>query len=539
MSKREKLEGLRFGEWEALEYLGNRKYLCRCSCGKEKIVEGYSLKSGATKSCGHATSEFKDETGKTYGDLIVLGYEGNRMFRCRCSCGKEILVLGKYLRNGATKSCGHWKKDDLTGRVFGEWTVIEYSGNLRWKCRCSCGTVKDVLAQNLKNGRSTSCGCKAIEKRTESWKKHMISKYGELSGHRINNPREMWQVKAVSSREDMLDIIDKFILENNRIPKVIELCDMLDITYSALIKKIRQFDLADRVDLYGETSYKETQLADYITSIYNGEVVTNTRIVIYPKELDIYIPELGLAIEFNGTYWHSNERKSTSYHVDKSMQSGKAGVRLVHIFEYEWDNDTQREKIKYFLSDLINKDKRKVYGRETTVNIITDDESADFLNKYHLQGNAGASIKYGCYIDNELLGVMTFGKPRFNKDFEYELIRMCWKPGTLVIGGTEKLFNRFIRDYDPNNIICYCDAAKFVGSSYKKLGFKVDGLTTPNYVWVDYSNKDVLPRYRTMKQKLLDEGLGEYGETEDEIMENLGYLKIYDCGNIRYIWNKE
>lgn len=52
---------------------------------------------------------------------------------------------------------------DITGKRIGRWTVIslaEKSGrHLRWLCRCDCGTEKIVLGSNIKEGKSTSCGC--------------------------------------------------------------------------------------------------------------------------------------------------------------------------------------------------------------------------------------------------------------------------------------------------------------------------------------------------------------------------------------------
>ena len=132
---------------------------------------------------------------------------------------------------------------------------------------------------------------------------------------------------------------------------------------------------------------------------------------------------------------------------------------------------------------------------------------------------------------------MTFGKPRFNNNYEWELIRLCWKAGVRVIGGAPKLFKYFKDKYNPTSIISYCDISKFNGKVYKKLGFELDGITEPTYVWVDNYTGEVLSRYQTMKHKLVEQGLGTEVQTEDEIMENLGYLKIYDCGNARYIWS--
>ena len=149
-------------------------------------------------------------------------------------------------------------------------------------------------------------------------------------------------------------------------------------------------------------------------------------------------------------------------------------------------------------------------------------------------------LVYGIYFNNELLGILTFSKPRFNKEFEYELIRLAWKFDTVVIGGTEKLFHKFIVDYNPNSIISYCDISKFTGAVYYKIGFKTSAKdkTKPNYVWVNIKG-DVLTRYKTMKQSLIDNGLGKLGDTEDEIMTALGYFKIYDCGNLKFYWTRD
>ena len=166
---------------------------------------------------------------------------------------------------------------------------------------------------------------------------------------------------------------------------------------------------------------------------------------------------------------------------------------------------------------------------------ISQDTAKEFLDKYHLQGSTQASIRYGIYKDAELLGVLTLGKPRFNNNYEYEIIRICWKPGVVVVGGLEKLFKTFTSEYNPSSVITYSDIGKFTGNSYLKLGFKTDtnSLIAPNYVWVKPENNEVLHRYQTQKHKLLESGLGNQEQTENEIMENLGFLKIYDAGNIR------
>ena len=133
---------------------------------------------------------------------------------------------------------------------------------------------------------------------------------------------------------------------------------------------------------------------------------------------------------------------------------------------------------------------------------------------------------------------MTFGKPRFNNNYQYELYRLCWKDNIRVIGGLEKLFKYFIDNFDVDSVVTYCDISKFNGNSYTKIGFKTceDSITLPNYVWVNIYNNDIKTRYQTQKHKLIEQGLGTESETEAEIMHNLDYYRIYDSGNIKLYW---
>ena len=56
---------------------------------------------------------------------------------------------------------------DLTGKVFGRWTVIERSANMgrhvQWFCKCECGKTGFASSTNLMSGGSRSCGCLQID----------------------------------------------------------------------------------------------------------------------------------------------------------------------------------------------------------------------------------------------------------------------------------------------------------------------------------------------------------------------------------------
>jgi len=176
--------GQQYGYWTVLEDAGlvgrNHCYLCRCVCGKEKLVAGTSLKRGSSKSCGckkdNGRSNGLDLTGQTYGLWQVLApvernAQGRKQYLCRCACGNERIVIESALINGNTRSCGCWRKKDekadvdLTGQTFGYWTVLgpaekDDQGMAYYHCRCICGQERDISETSLRSGQSKSCGCK-------------------------------------------------------------------------------------------------------------------------------------------------------------------------------------------------------------------------------------------------------------------------------------------------------------------------------------------------------------------------------------------
>lgn len=180
--------GTKIGKLTLVERLPNYKnnstyYKCVCQCGNECIVSDSNLSSGQTGSCGCNTkirlNRRKDYTGNRFGMLIVLemlyNYGNNKRThaKCLCECGNITIVDMANLKKGATKSCGcletysrynrnHY--EDLSGQNFGLLTAIEMLyisnyGNAIWKCKCTCGNFVNAVANNLKTGRTTSCGC--------------------------------------------------------------------------------------------------------------------------------------------------------------------------------------------------------------------------------------------------------------------------------------------------------------------------------------------------------------------------------------------
>ena len=275
-------------------------------------------------------------------------------------------------------------------------------------------------------------------------------------------------------------------------------------------------------------SVPEVDIKNYINQHYKTE--NNTKKYLDGKEIDIYIPELKIGIEFNGNYWHSEIKKNKIYHQQKSLLAESKGIFLYHIFEYEWDKS--KDRIVSQLNNILGINQIKIYARKCVIKEVSNSEKDTFLEKNHLQGCDKSSIKLGLYYNNELVSIMTFTKPRFNKKYKWELSRFCSKAGTNVIGGASKLFKYFITNYKPENIISYSNIAHTRGRIYNLLGFKLDHISEPNYVWC--KGNSILSRYKCQKHKLLENGYNGYSEST--IMHNNKYFKIFDCGNKVWIW---
>jgi hypothetical protein len=265
----------------------------------------------------------------------------------------------------------------------------------------------------------------------------------------------------------------------------------------------------------------ETQVKEFLHSI--GIETVSTRSVIWPMEIDLYSEEHKIGVEYNGDYWHSEAvRPKPNYHQEKSLRAQAKGVFVYHIFEYEWNDLEKRGRIKSQLLNLFGKNTRKVYGRKTEVREIDPQTKGRFLEKNHVQSNDSSSVKLGLFCEEELVSVMTFSKPRFAHEYEWELSRFCSLSGTTVIGAAGKLFKYFLRNYDPKSIVSYSDISKTRGTVYGTLGFKLDHISSPNYVWTNY--REIRSRYQTQMKN----------ETAE--MTALGFVRIFDCGSRVHVW---
>lgn len=293
----------------------------------------------------------------------------------------------------------------------------------------------------------------------------------------------------------------------------------------------------DMQTITSTTTAVQREISQFLTDL-GVDHVLNDRTVITPKELDIFCPLHNVAIEINGVYWHSElSGRDKLYHLDKTTMCNEKSVQLMHIYDYEWN--TQKDIVKSRISTKLNKQTTRIWARKCTLRPITIDEEREFLVNSHIQGYSASSHAYGLIYDNELVSVMTFGTPRYTSTCQYELIRLCTKPYTTVVGGASKLMKHFVTTVNPSSIITYSDRRWGAGQIYNTLGFVYDGVSAPNYRYFKRTGdtSKLLSRVNFQKHKLPHK-LDKYDEqcTEWENMQQNGYDRIWDCGNTRWIW---
>lgn len=274
----------------------------------------------------------------------------------------------------------------------------------------------------------------------------------------------------------------------------------------------------------------EIKIVNFIKTFYLGEIVTNSKDIIPPMELDIYIPTLNLAIEFNGGYWHSERFKPKNYHLLKYNLCKEKDIRLVSIWEWEIVKD--KEKIKNFIKNIII-EKKKLFARKLEIKEVSIKEQREFLENNHLQGYVPCSLALGLYKEDELIQIMTL-RAKDKKNKIYEIGRLATKVGYSVIGGAERLFKNLLSYVDYTEIISYNNLDKFTGEVYERLGLSLKNITIP-YGWI--RNNVYLPRYQTQKSKLIGKGFDK-NKSESEIMRNEGFSKIYLTGVQKFVLKK-
>lgn len=450
---------------------------------------------------------------------------------------KDPELLGWVNNNTKTENDKFSAK--VYSAIYDVSDVCEYN-NIRKFDRFSTGFIGC--------GPASVCECT----RTNISKKvsHTKTNISDEEKIKINEKRkstmlEKYGVEYNSQREEVKDILSAPKINNDVFEKLnnydwlnteyvvnkrttVDIGNELKIHNSTVIEYLKKygFDIRQR----SRYSRIETEIVEYIKSISEYDIIENTKSIINPYEIDIYIPELNIAFEVNGLYWHSYGDiglENKNRHLNKTKKCRELGIQLIHITDWEWKNKC--DIIKSIILSKLGKTK-KIYARKCSIVEIDSNTARSFFDKNHLSGFIGSQKYIALEYDNEVVMCMSFGKNRFGDGIE--LHRMATKLNTTVVGGSSKLMSYYTKTYEIKHIKTYCDYSKSYGNSYEQIGFKYISKSSPGYFWTD--GDEIYSRYKTQKHKL-KVFLGEKYKPELNERDNMmksGYRRYWDCGNL-------
>lgn len=285
------------------------------------------------------------------------------------------------------------------------------------------------------------------------------------------------------------------------------------------------------------------EIYDYIKSIYSKEIKINDRSTISPFELDIYIPEFNLGIEFDGLYWHSEKHNANikKINTNKIEQCKQKNINLLAIFEDEWANQEKQELIKNMIRHRLKiTTGPKLRSSKLEIRQLKNNSDfKEFFDKYHLDGHTQASFAYGLFYENTLVSCMSFRKSFADKC--WEIARFATNYNYMVYGNASKILKKYQEDVG-DRLITYSNNRLSHGNVYKQLGFKeITKTTQPSYYYTDFKTR----LWRFKCRKINDpEILKEYPTEREQaaggvfsqkyLNHNKPLYRIYDYGHRKW-----
>lgn len=488
---------------------------------------------------------FKENFEKLYlNDLLSIDEIADKLNLCYQTCQNIVKYFNlsrdksKVKSNSLLKSESKQQlykdiKNRITRDILYQWYIVEdnyykdapkHFNISQWQFDKLCKDYNIVKDRSKSNSRhlinmyneygSRDNYCKHI---SEKQKATLINKYGSIDNFYLVRSEKIRQVKIKNHGAANYYDVDKFR----------QTClDKYGVPYTCMRPEAK---------LKGNNSKPNQELEQLLIK---NNIDFEREFSLEDKNFDFKINNI--LLELNPTFTHNstigiynNKPLAINYHKNKSLLANKYNYRCIHI----WDWDDKQKIINSLVQNNV------IYARKCELREIKDKNIVNsFLNNYHFQNTCkNQSICLGLYYNSELIQIMTFGKPRYNKNYEYELLRLCSKFNYKIIGGSKKLFKYFLDNYKPKSIISYCDLSKFSGDVYNNLGFKLLTINNPSCHWYNTKLKlhftDALLRQQGF-DRLLGHIFGNFGKgaNNEQLMLDHKFVKIYDSGQATYIY---
>lgn len=455
---------------------------------------------------------FESEKSDIQNKLKELGFvfepfrsklDDIEVYNSKCSCRRKWKTKATYL---------------LTERSF---------------CK-PCNDDAKVLRMKSFNATRTNLALKNIDDFV-TYKKVVYN----MSNNNYNNNKDKFELKR--SRENHLDHITSisFCFRYNIPP---EICASLDNL---------------RVIPARENLVKNINITSKIPLCISKLLPDNINIITFKQELNdiIGVCEVDATIgDFNYCIYDSknsivfnlfeNSKSTQQVATRSSMYKSKnnldnRNIKSFFFMEDEWVN--KRNVILSKVKHIYEKSKTIIHARKCTIQNVIPKEKKKFLDENHILGSDRANISYGAYFNDELVALMSFSLPKVfmkgkpSSKINYELSRFCIKGDYIVTGIAGRLLKKFKNENAYDQIYSFADKRLSDGDLYHRLGFSLSSRVDLDYSYLVDGVRSHRWNYR--KDMIREKFPNIYDENKKEyqMMLELGYDRIWDCGKLKFI----
>ena len=510
--------------------------------------------------------EMKKRGGQSLGEEFIVSdfhirkYEEHEGFHYEAIDEKTNFKSRDYMNNGGVLTTYIEKQYGIpTPTLYDRRMYYMRTGNYWWE-----QWLKIIEVENMEVKKCPYCDwiTKDVENKSGAFEVHLITKHnmakedylkehpedklyfqlvnGTLNLQMETNEEEFVVCKVCGKK---LRRITDVHLKKHGLTKLqyLEKFGLSGTTCTVLHEKMSKIATQTNINMARDfSSHQEREIKEYVEAL--GFECYTDRKILKGKEIDIFIPEKNIGIEFNGNMWHSEKfGKDMKYHLNKLNECNKNGIRLIQIFEdeYEEHKDIVFSKIRHILgADNLE---CKIQGRKCKVQEISKADAEAFLDKNHIQGFAKSTVYLGAIFEEKIIGVMCFLN---ENDGNWNLTRFASLNGYICQGVASKIFKYFVVNYNPTYIKSFADRRWTLNSNsnlYVRLGFKLDETLRPEYRYYN-PQVDKYKRYHKFgfRKSVLHKKYGlPMHMTETEMARALGYVKVWDCGLFKYVWHKD
>ena len=378
--------------------------LVRCTCGTKKALHRYS--SGYHSTCGKPSCKNSAKVKKGKETQTSKYPEGHHTRTQEFKDKYESTMLERHGVSHNWSGKLHEKSEETMLAKYGSrhaLNIPEFKDKREKTCIDTHGTMDFLNCEKTKSTNLLRYGAENAMKNPDVSKK-VSEAFVQLRKEELEEKLKQYSLSLIKrdlgSCELFCDVCNKQTINhpgtiNAKLRNSINPCSHCN----PLIKT---------------HSVMEKDLAEFIKSIYPGTIIENTKKLVlyekYAREIDIYLPDEGIAFEFNGLYWHNELNKSPESHSVKTEQCLGKGISLYHVWEDDWTY--RNDVVKGWIRGILNINNIGIDSNLCEIREVSQRDYLEFCEANHIQGYCRANIVIGLYNGDLLVSCISLSRPR-------------------------------------------------------------------------------------------------------------------------------